>query len=46
MYKGMEEDGNNMEVDIGYIPLLEVKQLKPSSPVVLNNGDGTIIDRR
>ena len=45
-YHSEKEDDSNMEVDIGYIPLLQVKQLQPSSPAVLRDSDGTIVDRR
>jgi len=41
-----EEGDNNMEVDIGYLPKLEVRSIAPSSPVQLLNDDGTRLDRR
>uniref|UniRef100_F6PH23 EF-hand domain-containing protein n=2 Tax=Ciona intestinalis TaxID=7719 RepID=F6PH23_CIOIN len=37
---------NNMEVDIGFLPLMTINQTQPSSPMILNNDDGTSIDRR
>lgn len=45
-YKTEGGSDDNVNADIGFIPLLQVKQIQPSSPAVLDNGDGTIIDRR
>ena len=45
-YRNENDDEDNMEVDIGYIPLLQVQQLQPSSPVFLQDGDNIRIDRR
>jgi len=37
---------DNMEVDIGYVPLMEIFQKLPSSPDFLMDFDGSFIDRR
>ena len=45
-YISDSDNNTSMEVDIGYIPLLQVKQLEPSSPVILSDDGGARIDRR
>lgn len=39
-------EGSNMEVDIGYIPQMELEALGPSVPSVILDEDGNLIDSR
>ena len=45
-YRSEDNDTNNMEVDIGFIEMMQVTQMEPSSPVYLIDADGNRIDRR
>uniref|UniRef100_A0A3Q2W5Y1 Selenoprotein N n=1 Tax=Haplochromis burtoni TaxID=8153 RepID=A0A3Q2W5Y1_HAPBU len=39
-------ESSNMEVDIGYLPQLELQSAGPSTPSVITDEQGNIIDRR
>lgn len=39
-------DEANMEVDIGYLPKMKIFQKDPSSPQMLRDFDGSLIDRK
>uniref|UniRef100_A0A7N8Y2R3 Selenoprotein N n=1 Tax=Mastacembelus armatus TaxID=205130 RepID=A0A7N8Y2R3_9TELE len=39
-------ESSNMEVDIGYLPQLELQSTGPSTPSIITDEEGNIIDRR
>ncbi|KAF7242400.1 Selenoprotein N [Varanus komodoensis] len=39
-------EGSNMEVDIGYLPQMELESLGPSIPSVIHDENGNVIDSR
>uniref|UniRef100_A0A3P9Q7Q3 Selenoprotein N n=1 Tax=Poecilia reticulata TaxID=8081 RepID=A0A3P9Q7Q3_POERE len=39
-------ESSNMEVDIGYLPQLELRSIGPSTPSVIVDEDGNVIDSR